>query len=62
MAHAEDVAHGLGLAVIRLYTNALFAENIAFYRRLGYGVDSEEPFKGGRLVNMSRRVCESFAG
>lgn len=54
--HAEELARSLGHGEIRLYTNKLFAENVALYRRLGYGIDREEPFKGGFLVHMSKRV------
>ena len=56
MDHAEDVARGLGFAEIRLYTNKLFAENVAFYRKLGYSLDGETAFKGGFIVHMSRRI------
>ena len=34
--HAEDVARSLGYAEIRLYTNAAFEVNIAFYAKRGY--------------------------
>lgn len=54
MAHAETVAAFLGLPEMRLYTNALFAANVQLYRRLGYQVDREEPFKGGFTVYMSK--------
>lgn len=56
MTHAEDLAAALGLGEIRLYTNTLFAGNIQFYDRLGYRVDSQEAFKGGTVVHMSKRV------
>jgi ribosomal protein S18 acetylase RimI-like enzyme len=56
LGHAEALARELGYAEIRLYTNKLFAENIAFYRKHGYRVDAESAFKGGFLVHMSRRV------
>ena len=56
MAHAERLAASLGYGEIRLYANKLFAENLSLYRRLGYRVDSEEPFKGGCRVNMSKPV------
>jgi GNAT superfamily N-acetyltransferase len=56
MAHAETLARGLGFNEIRLYTNKLFAENIAFYARLGYRVDGETAFKGGFITHMSRRL------
>jgi N-acetylglutamate synthase-like GNAT family acetyltransferase len=56
MAHAEDLARQLGLREIRLYTNKLFAENIAFYAKLGYRRDGESAFENGFIVHMSRRV------
>ena len=36
MAFAEAHAAGLGLREVRLFTNELMAENVAFYGRLGY--------------------------
>jgi len=36
MAHAEEVARALGLSELRLYTNELMVENVAWYPRLGY--------------------------
>lgn len=56
MAHVEALARSLGLGEVRLYTNKLFAENIAFYRKLGYRVDGESAFKGGFITHMSRKV------
>jgi ribosomal protein S18 acetylase RimI-like enzyme len=56
MAHAEAVALGLDYAEVRLYTNKLFAENIALYRRLGYRIDREEPTERGIAVHMSKGV------
>jgi GNAT superfamily N-acetyltransferase len=56
MAHAESVAAGLGLAEIKLYTNKLFEENVALYHKLGYAIDHEEPFKGGVIVHMGKRL------
>lgn len=56
LAHAEQVAASLGHSAIRLYTNRLFAENIALYRKLGYAIDREEPFMGGFTVYMSKRL------
>ena len=35
-AAAEARARAQGLARVRLYTNEVMAENLAFYRRLGY--------------------------
>jgi GNAT superfamily N-acetyltransferase len=56
MARAEELARELGFAEVRLYTNRLFAENVAFYRKLGYRFDGETAFKGGFIVHMSRRI------
>ena len=56
MGHAERVATTMGYGEIRLYTNARFGENVAFYRRLGYAIAREEPHLGGRVVHMSKRL------
>jgi ribosomal protein S18 acetylase RimI-like enzyme len=56
LTHAEAVAASLGLSAMRLYTNPLFAGNVQLYRRLGYQVDREEPFKGGVTVYMSKQL------
>lgn len=56
MAHAETLAAALAYREIRLYTNKLFAENVALYRKLGYRTDSEEPFRGGWRINMSKAI------
>ena len=59
MAHAETVADAMGYGMLRLYTNKSFAENVALYQRLGYGVDREEEFRGGFTVYMSKRIRPS---
>jgi len=56
MARAESLAAAMGYGEIRLYTNARFAENVAFYRRLGYAITREEPFLGGRVTHMSKTL------
>jgi GNAT superfamily N-acetyltransferase len=56
VAHAEEVARSLRLRTLRLYTNARFAGNVELYRRHGYAVDREEPFRGGVTVHMSKRI------
>ena len=56
IAHAESLAVSMGYTKVRLYTNRLFATNVQLYRELGYGVDREEPFKGGFTVYMSKAV------
>ena len=56
IAHAERLAAAMGYGEIRLYTNARFADNVALYRRLGYAITREEPFCGGRVAHMSKRL------
>ncbi|NIH84776.1 GNAT family N-acetyltransferase [Amycolatopsis granulosa] len=56
MRHADLVAQTMGLPGVQLYTNALFTENIRFYRRLGYRVDRQEPFHDGALVHMTKTL------
>ena len=56
MAHVERMAAAHGRRRVELYTNKLFAENIGFYQALGYGIDSEEPFRGGFVVYMSKQL------
>jgi predicted N-acetyltransferase YhbS len=57
MAHAEALALTLGYREVRLYSNALFVDNLAFYARLGYAATGEAPFLGGRIVHMSKRLA-----
>src|SRR3984893_6379414 len=38
MAHAEQIAASAGHGETRLYTNKLFADNIALYRKFGYRI------------------------
>jgi ribosomal protein S18 acetylase RimI-like enzyme len=56
IAHAERLAAAMGYGEIRLYTNARFVENIAFYQRLGYAIAREEPFLGGRVTHLSKTL------
>ncbi len=56
MAHAEQIAAASGFGETRLYTNKLFADNIALYRRLGYRIDREEVLAIGVAVHMSKPV------
>jgi N-acetylglutamate synthase-like GNAT family acetyltransferase len=54
--HAENFARSAGLTELRLYTNAAFASNIAFYGRRGFDAFLREPIPdGGELVNMRKR-------
>lgn len=56
LTHAEALAGSLGMREIRLYTNKMFAENIALYLKLGYAIDREEPFLGGIAVHMRKPI------
>lgn len=59
LSHAERLAAALGLGEVRLDTNKKFSRNIELYRRLGYAVDREEPFKDTFRVHMSKRLAVS---
>jgi ribosomal protein S18 acetylase RimI-like enzyme len=56
LAHAEDQARRRDLDEVRLETNAAMKTNVALYRSLGYRVDREEPYLGGRAIHMSKRL------
>ena len=55
MAHAEALAVASGHKEVRLYTNKMFAENVALYLKLGYRIDREETSALGVTVYMSKR-------
>jgi len=55
MARVEALARARGLKLVRLYTNKAFASNLAFYQKLGYTLEREEPIKsGGTLVHFAK--------
>jgi len=56
MQRAERRAAALALPQVRLYTNKAFDVNLRFYEALSYGVDREEPFKGGIVVHLSKAI------
>ncbi len=56
LVRAEELAAAAGDGEIRLYTNKLFAENISLYQHRGYRVDREEPWTGGTIVHMAKRL------
>jgi GNAT superfamily N-acetyltransferase len=57
LAYAEnEAAESANIVEMWLYTNKLFAENIRFYLAQGYRIDREEPYKGGFLTHMSKRI------
>jgi ribosomal protein S18 acetylase RimI-like enzyme len=54
LTFAEDRAKATGMREVRLYTNELMTENIAYYRRLGYE-EVERRLDGGfRRVFMKK--------
>lgn len=58
LRHAESVAQSLGLLELRLYTNAAFASNLAFYERRGFSEFQRETVAPGAVaVHMKRRVA-----
>jgi ribosomal protein S18 acetylase RimI-like enzyme len=61
LADAERIALSRGLRETRLFTNRLFEANIALYQAIGYRIDREEPFMGGTVVHMSKRIATAFA-
>jgi len=56
---AETLALETGLPATRLYTNALFAENLRLYASLGYRVEREEPHNGGVTVHMVKALGQA---
>jgi ribosomal protein S18 acetylase RimI-like enzyme len=53
---AERRAIQSGRAEIRLLTNQAFTANLELYAKRGYSVDRTEPFRGGTIVHMSKRI------
>ena len=57
LKHAEDHARSLGIGEARLYTNAMFAANLAFYAKRGYGeFDRETLAPGAVAVHMRKSL------
>jgi GNAT superfamily N-acetyltransferase len=56
LAHVEKRAVDTGRFEIRLQTNQAFTANVALYAKLTYAIDRTEPFRGGMLVHMSKRI------
>jgi N-acetylglutamate synthase-like GNAT family acetyltransferase len=50
MARVEALARARQVSMVRLYTNKAFASNLAFYQKLGYTLEREEPIKGGGFL------------
>lgn len=56
LRRVEDVARSLGHGAIKLVTNPAFAGNVEFYRRAGFVVELEEPFRGGVAVHLAKTL------
>lgn len=59
LAHAEAQARAGGYDEARLYTNAMFASNIAFYGKRGYAEFMRETFPGGSVAVHMRKALGS---
>jgi N-acetylglutamate synthase-like GNAT family acetyltransferase len=53
---AEDEARRQALGELRLYTNAMFTENLAIYSKAGYRETHREPIGAGHAVHMSKQI------
>ena len=56
LAHAEKRAVEAERLEVRLQTNQAFVANLALYAKLAYRIDRTEPFRGGTIVHMSKRI------
>ena len=62
LRHAEKLAADLGHRELRLYTNAAFGANVAYYARRGYAEFNRAPLSGGgTVVHMRKFVAPSAA-
>jgi N-acetylglutamate synthase-like GNAT family acetyltransferase len=55
LRHAEEHARSLGVAETRLYTNALFADNLVFYAKRGYSEFCSETLAPGTIAIHMRK-------
>lgn len=62
LTHAEALAEAEGHDLLRLYTNRLFAANIALYLHIGYRLEREEAVATGIVVHMAKRLAPPAAG
>jgi ribosomal protein S18 acetylase RimI-like enzyme len=58
MAFAEQYAHAHGLREVRLYTNEVMVENLAFYQRLGFVEVERRMDDGYRRVFLRKSLAE----
>lgn len=55
LKHAEVFAGAFGLGEIRLYTNAMFTANLAFYAKRGYAEFRRETLAPGAVAVHMRK-------
>ena len=57
LGRADEIARSLGLNELRLYTNAKFSSNVAFYARRGFCEFLREQLaSGGEVVHMKKSI------
>ena len=56
LEHAEHLGRSLGLLEVRLYTNAAFASNVAFYAKRGYIEYQRETLAPGAVAVHMRKT------
>lgn len=57
LQRAEIIARSYRLSELRLYTNAMFSTNVAFYARRGFSEFLREPHPvGGEVVHMKKSI------
>ena len=56
MLRADDVARSHGLPEVRLYTNEVMTENIAYYPRQGYVETHRDVVNGFHRVFFTKRL------
>ena len=56
MAAAEEAARAASRSVVRLYTNEVMTENLAFYERLGYRVEARRLEDGYRRIYFAKTL------
>lgn len=61
LQHAEALAIERGRPVLRLYTNARFVDNLAFYARRGFRTEREDNSALGLTIHMVKEFGRSAA-
>jgi GNAT superfamily N-acetyltransferase len=56
LRHAETLALSMGLAETKLYSNAAFASNLAFYAKRGYEEYRRATVSAGTIVFMRKKL------